>query len=247
MNSGTISEGEFFMRQVQPCSAVVQGKTDIFGISFDSFWSLLTQRGLVDDFLDHIQHEDSVILLKDTSTSSSIEKVSCNLKSKKMAQRKRGDEDELIQHYNYTLSPLSPWYRGWKLVAFLFVVYISALTPFFIAFGDDNGAEYITHLTTTSSAWIWALDCASTFFFACDWLMHLTVFMCLHDGRLVTSPAEFRNICPWEHGFRYFINNPPLILRILSNKWPTWSSLRFVATLSIDKSRPHQKILQYIC
>lgn len=194
MNSGTISEGEFFMRQVQPCSAVVQGKTDIFGISFDSFWSLLTQRGLVDDFLDHIQHEDSVILLKDTSTSSSIEKVSCNLKSKKMAQRKRGDEDELIQHYNYTLSPLSPWYRGWKLVAFLFVVYISALTPFFIAFGDDNGAEYITHLTTTSSAWIWALDCASTFFFACDWLMHLTVFMCLHDGRLVTSPAEFRTI-----------------------------------------------------
>ena len=199
VNSGTISEGEFFMRQVQPCSAVVQGKSDIFGMSFNAFWSVLTQRGLVDDFLGHIQHEDSAFLLKDSSTTSTIKKVSCNLKSKKIVQRKSNDdENDSTPRYKYTLSPSSYCYRCWKSIAFFFVVYISALTPFLIAFGGDKDVNSIVHLTPTTSAWILALDCASTFFFACDWTLHLTIFMCLHDGRLVTSPMEFRAL--YVHG-----------------------------------------------
>jgi hypothetical protein len=195
VNSGTISEGEFFMRQVQPCSAIVERTSDVFEITFDAFWSVLTQRGLTDDFLSHIQTDECVLLLKDVSTSSTIEKVSCNLKSKKMAQRKSKEDDSILgPRYKHVIAPSSLMYRGWKIAAFFFVVYISALTPFWIAFGGDSEANHIVHLTPLLSTWILTLDSISTFFFACDWALHLTVFMCRHDGRLITNPVDFRKV-----------------------------------------------------
>ena len=151
-----IGEGEFFMRSLQPCTALSEGHSESFILSYDSFWSILLEERKATKFKTSLkQNLDS---LHKNSIAHMIEKVKSNLKNAKMNKMMAGGQEEEKDKY-WVVLPDASFKKCWDFVGMVVTVYYGVKIPFQVSERSEralmktramNPAKWIQKDTSTT-------------------------------------------------------------------------------------------------
>ena len=186
----TLGEGEFFARVAYPCSCQLVSSSEMFTLSFSVLWKVLETRKLTEAYRQSLSEGNDV--LHKLSTLALIEKVKSNLESKKMARMMMSNE--VVEKPEFAVSPSSAFYKIWKIIALGFAIYSSISVPMDIAFSAFTGEDTMVKREANTEMVHLFIEIGFVLFFTIDLALHLFLFMCKHEGRLVSKRCEFRRI-----------------------------------------------------
>ena len=174
-----VGEGEFFTRALQPCTGIATVHADVFTLSFDSFWSVLSEERLVGDFKNKLVEKAEY--LNKNCVAFMIEKLKANMKNAKMAKMMNVEME--VEPLKYWVSdPGSIFRRVWDLAGFGFTAFLGLHIPYSVAF----------RRTVLPDMFI--ADVAACVFFATDTYFKAMHFSIFHEGQLVQKREVFRAI-----------------------------------------------------
>jgi hypothetical protein len=186
----TLGEGEFFARATYPCSCRLTSTSEMFMLDFSVLWRILESRKLTEKYTKALCEQTDT--LHRLSTLSLIEKVRLNLENKKMARMMMANE--VTEKEGFAIAPSSIFYKSWKILALLFAIYSGISVPKDIAFSATHDAQLLPDADANMELFYIIIEISFILFFIVDILLHLFVFMCKYEGRLISERREFRQI-----------------------------------------------------
>jgi len=174
-----IGEGEFFTRALQPCDAIATIHADVFTLTFDRFWRVLSEERLVNDF--KVKLVEKAEELNKNCVAFMIEKLKANMKNAKMAKMMNVEMEEEGLKY-WVSDPGSVFRKVWDLVGLAFTVYIGVHVPYQVAFATMVVATNII------------VDVVACLFFLVDVYFKCMHFSTIHEGQLVQNRTIFRGL-----------------------------------------------------
>ena len=177
LSDTVIGEGEFFMRAIQPCTALAEDHAQAFILTWDRFWKLLTSERITNEF--KTEYEENVASLNKKSVSHLIKKLKSNLANAKMQKlmMEKAEEDDVKY---WVANPDDAFVRIWNFFALLFTGYYIYIIPYKAAFGGDVQIVELVMLGIVEV------------FFCVDLYLHLQHFAVVKEGQLVRDRKQFR-------------------------------------------------------
>jgi CRP-like cAMP-binding protein len=189
VTNSVIGEGEFFMKSLQPCTAIAEDHAETFILTWDRFWRLVNEERALGEFKERLTTDGGLEYLEKNSISSLIERVKKNLaKSKKMQKMTENITEEEVFKY-WVCEVDSNFRRFWDLFGLIFCVYYSAHLPFKMAFVGKIGASDLV------------VDVLAELFFVVDVYFRLQHFAVRYEGTSVRDRTVFRGLYVQKGGF----------------------------------------------